>query len=385
MKSITFLAGILLVSVGPSLINADTILGPRPTTTAVAEDSSLANIPPMVILEIIKKRKGKGNKTTTAEVRETTNPAKRPPSLPIIIETHYEVIKPKTPKTAALEAYSPQPTAPLQARKQRSDEADEKTGFSFLCTHNKCPKEMEVPRTLEPRQQQEADDVEPSADDEDADSYRDCPKRRSRKAKLSSMAATKTLEPRQLVVETAAAGPSAGEDADSYLCTHEDCPHKLARLVKPWATKTLDPRQPVVPTSTAVPFADEKEGAEEMDDEYYAMPPPRTRRLRCKGRHSRTASSTATPTSSTTSSTTSSAISSSTGTVTVTVTPTVTSSSSSPSTTTSTSSSTSSSTSTTAPDGAVTRTTTVTVTADPTYTPTYLLKPYPTTFRKVRA
>lgn len=46
------------------------------------------------ILDIIKKTKGKGNKTTTAEVGEKTNPAKQPPTFPIIIETHYEVSKP---------------------------------------------------------------------------------------------------------------------------------------------------------------------------------------------------------------------------------------------------------------------------------------------------
>lgn len=42
----------------------------------------------IAIPDIIKKRKGKGNQTTTAEVDEKTNPAKRPPTFPIISETH---------------------------------------------------------------------------------------------------------------------------------------------------------------------------------------------------------------------------------------------------------------------------------------------------------
>ncbi|UQC83033.1 uncharacterized protein CLUP02_08523 [Colletotrichum lupini] len=58
----------------------------------------------IAILDVVSgKRRGKGNKTTIAKAGKKTNTAKRPPSLPIIIETQYEAIKPKALNTGVPE------------------------------------------------------------------------------------------------------------------------------------------------------------------------------------------------------------------------------------------------------------------------------------------
>ncbi|KAK1655859.1 hypothetical protein BDP81DRAFT_467314 [Colletotrichum phormii] len=389
MKDITILASILLVSVGPSLINAEASLPPRPTN--VIEGASLSATPPAIIYELFGPKK---SNTQTPDVKEPqpTVPVKEKPSTLLIhqgpLEVHHEARKPQRTKT------------------QISSEIDE-TAESPLCTHGKCPKEMEVPRTLEPKQQ-ETGDVESSADDT-ADSYLcadgECPKMPAAKRPVP-----KTLEPRQM--EFGHGGTATDDTDDTRPCLYGECPPKIPKKICTWnkcpgnamevprtlepkqqekgavessaddtadfykdspkrrarlskklaklaATKTLEPRQLV----TGEPSADEEE---EKEDEYYIPPPQRIRTSKCRGKHRRTTSTTVT-TSSTTS----------------TVTPTSTTSSSSSSTTTSSSSSTS--TSTTATDDHVTRTTTVTVTANPGYSPTYILSPYPTTFRKVVA
>ncbi|KXH60449.1 hypothetical protein CSAL01_11088 [Colletotrichum salicis] len=395
MKDITILASILLVSVGPSLINAEASLPPRPTN--VIEGASLSAIPPAIIYELFGPKKINTQTLDVQEPQPTVPVKEKPPTLLIHqgpLEVHHEARKSQRTKT------------------QISSEIDE-TAESPLCTHGKCPKEMEVSRTLEPRQMEfghggtatdDADDTRPCL-------YGECPPKIPKKICTwnkcpgDAMEVPRTLEPRQQ--EFSQVTPSAEPNADSQLCTHGDCPFKSGRLARVEATKTLDPRQQetgAVESSaddaadsyykdspkrrarlskklaklaatktlaprqlvTGEPSADEEE--EKKEDEYYISPPQRIRTPKCRGKHRRTTSTTVT-TSSTTSSTTS------------TVTPTSTTSSSSSSTTTTSSTSTT----TTAPDDGVTRTTTVTVTANPGYSPTYILSPYPTTFRKVVA
>ncbi|KAK1701498.1 hypothetical protein BDP55DRAFT_641764, partial [Colletotrichum godetiae] len=396
MKDITILASILLVSFGPSLINAEASLPPRPTN--VIEGASLSAIPPAIIYELFGPKES-NTQTLDAQEPQPTVPVKEKPSTLLIhqgpLDVHHEARKPQRTKT------------------QISSEIDE-TAEPPLCTHGKCPKEMEVPQTLEPRQMEfgHGGKATDDADDSRPCLYGECPPKIPKKICTwhkcpgDAMEVPRTLEPRQQ--ESSQVTPSAETTADSYLCTHRDCPFQSGRWAEVEATKTLEPRQQetgAVESSTddtadsyhkdspkrraclskklsklaatktlaprqlvtGEPSADEEE---ENEDEYYIPPPQRIRTSRCKGkgRHRRTTSTTVT-TSSTTSSTTS------------TVTPTSTTSSSSSSTTTTSSSSTS--TSTTAPDDHVTRTTTVTVTANPGYSPTYILSPYPTTFRKI--